>query len=158
MDPSFLSAVSLPCHLWHMSMRSKGWFTLLIIIKYLENAMVRWLEGNNNTDQSLLTSYTSFTELSLTGKSNSSRNIWIVSVHGTSSLGFSAVNNISHIISLQKYSYDVIFGLHLTSTPFNFPQKNRLSNWVKRTCISGVGSMYSHDGSTGELSLWDFFL
>lgn len=91
----------LPCHLWHMSMRSKGWFVLLNTINYLENAMGKWLEGNNNNrDQSLLTSHWSVTELSLTGKSNSSRKTWIVSVHGISSLGFSAVKeHESHIFT-----------------------------------------------------------
>lgn len=69
----------------------KGLFMLLNTTNYPENAMVRWLEGNNNTDHSLLTSYKSFIELSLTGKSNSSRKIWIVAFHRTSTLGFSAV-------------------------------------------------------------------
>jgi hypothetical protein len=64
---------------------------LLITISYLENPMVKWLEGNNNRDHGLLTSHRSFTELSLTGKSNSSRKTRIVSVYGTSSPGFSAV-------------------------------------------------------------------
>jgi len=101
---------------------------LLNTINYLENATIRWLEGNNNTDQSLLTSHRSFTELSFTGKSNSSRKIRIVSVHGTSSLGFSAVKeHESHNIFTK-----IFLRSHLWTPPhFHFLQLSPEESVIK---------------------------
>lgn len=41
-------------------------------------------------------------------------------------------------------SYRVIRGLHFTSTPCNFPQKNLWLNSMKRAWMSGHGSSSSH--------------
>jgi hypothetical protein len=43
-----------------------------------------------------------------------------------------------------KISYRVIRGLHFTSTPSNFPQKNLWLNSIKRAWMSGHGSSSSH--------------